>query len=333
MKSLIKKLVETAAPSGYEKKLREIIRSEIEAFVDEIRVDVMGNLIARKQAKSEGKRIMIAAHIDEIGVMVTHIDEGGFARFTNVGGVFPRNCVGGHVRFMNGVMGVIGMEREDNRQSVLPLEKMYIDSGATSRGSCQVKTGDVGVFERPFLDLGNRLVSKAMDDRIGVAVIIEALRKLEHSPYDVYFVFSAQEEVGTRGAIPAAYDIDPHLGLAVDVTLTGDTPKSIKMDVGLGKGAAIKVRDSGMLADPHIVEWMVSTAQKHNIPYQLEVLEAGSTDARSIQVSRLGVPTGALSIPARYVHTPSEMVDYQDVQAGVSLLLALLSNDYPFEYL
>jgi endoglucanase len=159
--------------------------------------------------------------------------------------------------------------------------------------------------------------------------LIEVCRQLEESPYDVYFVFSAQEEVGTRGAIPAAYGIDPHLGLAVDVTFTGDTPKSVKMDVALGKGAAIKVRDSGMLADPRVVEWMVNTAQKHRIPYQLEVLEAGSTDARSIQVSRAGVPSGCLSIPARYIHTPSEMVDLDDVQAAVNLLLALLSQDVP----
>ena len=329
MKPLIKALVETAAPSGYEKQLRELIHREIKDSVEELKVDAMGNLIARKKALPQGRRLMLAAHIDEIGIMVTHVDEDGFARFTNIGGVFPRNCVGAHVRFINGAMGVIGIEREDNRQAVPPLEKMYIDTGAANRAACPVKTGDVGVFDRPFLDLGKRLVSKAMDDRIGVVVLIETCRQLKESPYDVYFVFSAQEEVGTRGAIPAAYGIDPQLGLAVDVTHTGDTPKGIKMDVALGKGAAIKVRDSGMLADPRVVEWMADTAQKHRIPYQLEVLEAGSTDARSIQVSRAGVPSGCLSIPARYIHTPSEMVDIDDVQAAVNLLLALLSQDVP----
>lgn len=329
MKPLIKALVETAAPSGYEKQLREFIQNEIKDAVEEMRVDAMGNLIARKKVLPHGKRVMLAAHIDEIGVMVTHVDEDGFARFTNLGGVFPRNCIGAHVRFLNGALGVIGIEREDNRQAVPPLEKMFIDTGAVDRASCAVKVGDVGVFERPFLDLGKRLVSKAMDDRIGVAVLIEACRQLKASPFDVYFVFSTQEEVGTRGAIPAAYGIDPQLGLAVDVTHTGDTPKGLKMEVKLGKGAAIKVRDSGMLADPRLVEWMAATAQKHRIPYQLEVLEAGSTDARSIQVTRAGVPSGCLSIPARYIHTPSEMVDMDDVQAAVDLLLALLAGEDP----
>ncbi|RMF47111.1 MAG: M20/M25/M40 family metallo-hydrolase, partial [Anaerolineae bacterium] len=184
--------------------------------------------------------------------------------------------------------------------------------------------GDVAVFERTFLDLGERLVSKAMDDRISVAILIETLRQLEDTPHQVYFVFSTQEEIGTRGAATAAYDVNPDIGLAVDVTLSGDTPKGYKMEVHLGKGPAIKVRDGGMLADPRVVDWMVRTAEAAGIPYQREVLLGGTTDARSIQVTRAGVPAGCLSIPCRYVHTPSEMVDYRDVQQSVQLLLALL---------
>jgi len=331
MKSLIKKLVEIPAPSGYEMQIRAAVKVEIEPFVSEVKIDPLGNLIAHKDAASGGLKIMFAAHMDEIGIMVTHVDENGFIRFTNIGGVYLRTCIGGRVRFLNGTVGVIGIERTDNRSEVPPVEKMFIDIGATHRKDCPVRVGDVAAFDRPFLDMGDRLVAKAMDDRIGVVVLIETLRQLKQTPHQLYFVFSTQEEVGTRGAITAAYALEPDLGLAVDVTSTGDTPKGIKMDVSLGKGPAIKVRDTGMLSDPRVVDWMVRIAQKAHIPYQFEVLESGSTDARSIQIARAGVPSGCLSVPCRYIHTPSEMVDYSDVQNAVRLLLELLSGeDKPF---
>jgi endoglucanase len=186
--------------------------------------------------------------------------------------------------------------------------------------------GDVAAFDRPLAELGSRLVSKAMDDRIGVAVLVETLRRMGESPNRVYFVFSVQEEVGLRGATTAAYEIDPEVGIAVDVTRSGDTPKGVKMDVSLGRGPAIKVRDSGMLSDPRVVDWMVRTAAEGQIPYQLEVLEAGTTDARAIQLTRAGVPAGCLSIPCRYIHSPSEMVDFGDVENAVRLLGALVAG-------
>ena len=329
MKSLIKKLVETASPSGYEAPVRELIRAEIEPYADEIRVDPMGNLIARKG--QGGQKIMLSAHMDEIGVMVTHIDENGFIRFISLGGVSPLTCIGTRVRFLNGQAGVIHLERLDEPGKVPALEKLFIDVGATSKEQVSLRVGNAGVFEAPFLDLGDRLVSKAMDDRIAVAVLIETLRKISEdtpaSPHELYFVFSVQEEVGLRGATTAAFGVDPDLGLAVDVTRTGDTPRSIKMEVGLGKGPAIKVRDSGMLADPRVVDWMVRKAEEKKLPYQLEVLEAGTTDARAMQVSRAGVPAGCLSIPCRYIHSPSETVDYNDVQNAVNLLVELLKDD------
>jgi endoglucanase len=174
--------------------------------------------------------------------------------------------------------------------------------------------------------LGERLIAKSMDDRIGAAVMIEALRQLKNSPHQIFFVFSVQEEVGVRGATAAAFGVDPDLGLAVDVTGTGDTPKARKMEVSLGQGPAIKVRDGGMLADPRVVDWMVRTSEKLHLPYQLEILEGGSTDARAIQLTRAGVPAGCLSIPCRYVHSPSEMVDFNDVQNAVRLLVELISK-------
>jgi tetrahedral aminopeptidase len=325
MKDLIKKLVETVGPSGYEQAVRDVVRSEIEGLVDEMRVDALGNLIARKG--QGGTRVMISGHMDEIGVIVTHVDERGFARFTNIGGVYPRNCVGGRVRFLNGAQGLIYFDRMDDSSKSPALVDMYIDLGATSRENCPVKVGDLGVFDRPMIDLGNRLVSKAMDDRIAVAVMIQALKDLQSTPNEVYFVFSTQEEVGLRGATTAAFGVDPEVGLSVDVTGSGDQPRPhFRMDVSLGKGPAIKVRDGGMLSDPRVVRWMVATAEQAGLPYQMEVLEGGTTDARAIQMTKAGVPSGCLSVPSRYIHSPSEMVDYEDVQNCVKLLVALVSN-------
>jgi endoglucanase len=231
---------------------------------------------------------------------------------------------------LNGASGVIGLERSEEAAKAPTFEQMFIDLGADNKTNCPVQVGDVAAFDRPFTDLGDRLVSKALDDRIGVAVIIEALRRLASgspaTPHEVYFVFSVQEEVGVRGATTASFGLDPDVGLAVDVTDTGDTPKSRPMQVSLGKGPAIKVRDSGMLADPRIVDWMARTAEAAGLPYQLEILERGSTDARAIQLSRAGVPAGCLSVPCRYIHSPSEMVATQDVLQAVSLLVELLSH-------
>jgi len=265
--------------------------------------------------------------MDEIGVMVTHVDENGFVRFITVGGVRPHTCLGNRVLFMNGARGVIGSEKLDAPEKVATFDQLFIDVGATSRETCPVKVGDVAGFDRPFIELGSsRLVAKSMDDRICAAVMIEALRQLQHTPHELYFVFSVQEEVGLRGATTAAFGVDPELGLAVDVTGVGDTPKGIKMEVSLGKGPANKVRDSSFIADPRIVRWMVTAAERLEIPYQLEVLEAGGTDGHAMQLTRAGVPTGCLSIPTRYIHTPSEMVDYQDVQQAVRLLVELISQ-------
>jgi endoglucanase len=184
----------------------------------------------------------------------------------------------------------------------------------------------VAIFDRPFTDLGKRLVSKGMDDRIGVAVLISALQRIQSTPHKLLFVFTVQEEVGLRGATTAAYGVDPDYGIAVDVTLVGDTPRGIKMAVALGKGPTVKVRDSGLVVDPRLVHWAASTAEKAGIPYQYEVLDGGSTDAAAINLTRAGAPSICISIPTRYVHSPSEMVDVDDVENAVRLLVELLSH-------
>ena len=329
MKPLIQKLVETQGPSGYETQIRSVVRAEIEPYADDLKVDALGNLIVRKgKGAEEGIKIMLVAHIDEIGVMVTQVDANGFVRFTTLGGVRPYTCVGGRVRFLNGAAGVINMEPLDDMSRMPTFEQLYIDMGCSSSEATPVRVGDVATFDRPFLDLGGRLVAKSLDDRIGVAVMIETLRQIKATPHQLYFVFSTQEEVGVRGATTAAFGIDPDLGVAVDVTGTGDTPRrtKVRMDVSLGKGPAIKVRDGGMLADRRVVDWMVKCAEQLSLPYQMEILEGGSTDARAMQLTRAGIPAGCLSIPCRYIHSPSEMVDFADVQNAVTLLIELVSH-------
>ena len=326
MNKLIKKLVEAYGPSGFEDGMRDLIRPEIEKYVDEISVDAMGNLIALKKGDGSGLKVMIAAHMDEIGVMVSHITKEGFLRFTNIGGVYPHTLMGGRVQFANGIIGVVHCDRLTDRSKVHTLDKYFIDVGATSPEDCPVGVGDAAGFVRPFLAQGNRLTAKSMDDRIGCVVAIEALKKLEATPHDVYCVFSVQEEVGTRGAVVSANAISPDVGIALDVTLTGDVPEARPMSVDLGKGAAIKVKDSGMIAHVGLVKLMKQRADEAGIPYQLEVLEGGSTDARSIQIANAGSAAGCISIPCRYVHSPSETVDARDVAASINLLVEILSK-------
>lgn len=328
LKQLVKRLTEIDGPSGHEEHIREVIREEIKGAADEVRVDALGNLIARKKGTGAlpRKKVMLAAHMDEIGVMVTHVDEKGFLRFAPIGGVFPLTLVGQRCRFGNGVIGTFGREKKDSSSTEVKMDKLYIDVGARDAKDAPVGVGDAAGFWRDFADLGDRMIAKAMDDRIGCVILIETMRQLKKSPHDLYFVFTVQEEVGVRGATTSAYGVQPDLALAIDVTDTGDTPEATTMAVALGKGPAIKVKDSGMLAHPAVKNLLVSTAQEAKIPYQLEVLVGGSTDAMAMQVTREGVPAGVVSIPTRYVHTPSEMVDFGDVQNAVRLVLNVLSK-------
>lgn len=329
MKKLLKQLTEAFGPSGYEDNIRKLVLAEVKPLADEIKVDALGNLIARKKPSKvtkDTKKIMIAAHMDEIGIIVSHVDDNGFVRFTNIGGVFGKYVLGGRVRFLNGVQGVLGYDRFDKPNETPTLDKIYIDVGATSKKDCPVKVGDVAAFDRPFVEMGNRFVAKSMDDRVGVLVAIETLRALTSTPHDVYFVFTTQEEVGTRGAATSAFGVDPDVGIAIDVTASADTPNAMKMEMVLGKGPCVKIKDSGALSDPRVVQWMINAAEKNKIPYQREVLLFGGTDAHAMQLTRAGVPAGCLSIPTRYVHSPSEMVDLIDVQNSVKLMVAILKT-------
>ncbi len=334
MKELIKELTEAFGPSGSEEAVRELIRDRVSKHVDKVRVDPLGNLIALKKHTTKGDvephKIMLAAHMDEIGVIISYIDEKGFMRFAPVGGLLALHLVGSRVVFSDGTIGVIGREKPKDREEFPTLDKMYIDVGAPNKKQLTRKVGDVGAFVRPFVDMGQRIMAKAFDDRIGCAVLVQTLIDLKKTPHDVYAVFTVQEEVGLRGAVTSAYGVEPDAAIAVDITTTGDTPEAHPMAVSLGEGPAIKVKDRGMLAHPGVKNWMSDTAERLGLPYQLEVLEAGTTDAMAIQTSRAGVAAGVLSIPCRYAHSPSEMVDYGDVQNAVRLLVGMLSAPLTF---
>ncbi|TCO71790.1 M42 family metallopeptidase [Marinisporobacter balticus] len=323
---LLKKLTETYGPSGNEESIRHLIQEEIKDYVDEMKIDKMGNLIAIK--KGNGTKVMIASHMDEIGVIVTGIDENGFLRFANIGGVSPYISLGQRVQFADGTIGVIGMEHLEDMKK-LKLDKMYIDIGSKNKEDAMQKVtiGDVACFYRLYTTLNDAITAKALDDRIGCFIAIETLKKIKDSSNELYFVFTVQEELGLRGAKTAAFGIDPDLGIAVDVTTTGDTPKAKAMAVKLGKGPAIKIKDNSLLSHPAVKSLMINTAKDHKIPYQLEVLEFGGTDSGAIHVTRSGVPSGVLSIPCRYVHSPSEMVSKDDVENAIILLTKILERD------
>jgi putative aminopeptidase FrvX len=326
MEELVKRLVEAYGPSGFEDAVRGIIRAEIERYADDIVVDAMGNLIAQRKGDGSGLKVMLAAHMDEIGVMVTHVTEKGFLRFTNIGGVRAQTLMGARVAFSDGTVGVVYSEKLETGTKLHPLSKHYIDVGASNRDECAIEIGQAANFVRPFVVQGTRLIAKSMDDRIGCAIVIEVMKRLEGSPHDLHFVFSVQEEVGTRGAQAAANALNPDVGLAIDITKTGDTLNSEIMAVELGGGPAIKVKDLGMISHAGLVRHMRSVAKEGGIPHQLEVLERGSTDARSMQIAGSGCAASCISVPCRYAHSQSEVVDAADVENSVQLLLEVISR-------
>lgn len=324
-------LTQTFGPSGYEDTIRDRINEMVASLVDggsidEVRTDPLGSLVGYRKGTGGGKKLMLAAHMDEIGLMVTHVEEEGFVRFTSIGGLRPMNCVGARAQFANGITGPITVERRDDYGTTPSLRHLYLDVGADSRESSPVRVGDTAVFVGPLVHQGSRVISKAMDDRIGCYVLLEVMRRLEKPTYDVFFAFTTQEEITLSGARTSAYRIDPDLAISVDVTSTGDTPKALPMDVALGKGPAIKVKDGGMIAHPQVRDLLVDAAERAGAPYQMEILLGGTTDAAAMQLVRAGVPSGCLSIPCRYVHSTAEMVDENDVENAVEVFLSLLSS-------
>ncbi len=320
---LLKKLTQANSPSGNENEIRDIIKEYAHAFCDDIRVDALGNLIVHK--KGNGKKIMLCAHMDEIGIIVTYIEKTGYLRFAQVGGLYTKQLVGRRVKFSNGTVGVISLEAKEKEPTI---EHMFIDIGAKNADEAEkfVNIGDTASFCGELVQIGDRVISKALDNRIGCYVLLRALEQCDNCENDLYFVFSVQEEVGLRGAKTAGFGVMPELAVAVDVTDTGDTPESGVMAVELGGGAAIKVMDRSCMCDVGIRTNLLSIANKNNIPYQLEIMNDGGTDAGAIHLTASGVPTGGISIPARYIHSPSEICDMKDVKACIDLTVLFCKN-------
>lgn len=324
---LLKKLANAFSPSGNEEKVREIIIDEIKDYVDEINIDVLGNVIARK--KGSGKKVMISGHMDQIGLMVIDIDEKGFLRFTNIGGISPFLSINQRVIFENGIVGIISNEDLDDKNK-LKLDNLYIDIGAKDKKDAEEKItiGDTCVYISNFYEDDKKVTCGALDDRVGCFVMIEALKQLEKTNHDLFFTFTVQEELGLRGAKTASYKINPDIGIAVDVTLTGDTPKAKRLAVSLGQGTAIKIMDKSIIVHPKIKNIMIDSAKVNNIKYQLEILEYGGTDSGSIYLNREGVPSGVISIPTRYIHSSNETVYKEDVLNSIRLLKEVLKNKF-----
>lgn len=330
METLAKRLIEAFGVSGYEDEIRGVIREEVAPYVQEIRVDALGNLIALRKGTGGGKRVMLAAHMDQIGLMVTHVDEKGFMRFAPLGGIFAPASWGAQVRFADGTVATVGLEgRFDWRHEVPSLRDMFLDVGATGKDQVKQKVGDVAAFWPGFVAQGDAWFSPNLDDRAGCIALVQLLKDLQgvEIAHDIYAVFTTQEEVGPRGAATSAYAIEPDLAIALDVTDTGDVPYATPaMEVYLGRGPAIKVQDSGMISHPGLNRLLIAAAEAEGIPYQREVLQGGTTDAYAIQVARAGVPATAISFPSRHIHTPSQIVDRRDVAGAVRLLAAFLSR-------
>ncbi len=322
MINLMKKYTAPFSVTGNEHKLAEIIKADIAPYVDSVSEDAMGNLIAFKKGEDSSKKTMFAAHMDEIGFVVTYIEENGFIRVAPVGGINPVASSYGEVVFENGVKGVLGIDA-GTPFSDISVKKMFVDIGAKNKKECEKKVS-IGTYlsltQRMVRLANGRFAAKAFDDRIACAVLVKAAMEAKTAKYDTYYVFTVQEEVGCRGSKAAANFIMPTYGIACDVTPAYDVPGANGGTVAIGKGAAIKIKDSSVICSQLIVDELTKLAEDAGIKYQYEVLTAGGTDTSSMQVAGSGCYAGCVSIPLRNTHTPIETLDKADLDACVQLI-------------
>jgi putative aminopeptidase FrvX len=335
---LLSTLCELPGAPGFEKKVRDYVMDQIKDFVDEIEVDAMGNVIAIKRSSVQNaKKTMLAAHMDEIGFMVTHIDDKGFVRFHTLGGFDPKTLTAQRV-IIHGredVVGVMGSKpihvmKPEERNKPVKLEDFFIDTGRSVEEMKElVAVGDPITRERQLIEMGECINCKSLDNRISVYVLMEVLRQLKQPDVDVYAVFTVQEEVGIRGAQVAAHQINPDFGIGIDTTIAFDLPGAQPHEqvTELGKGAAIKIMDASTICDPRIVQFFKQVADESGINWQPEVLTAGGTDTAGVQrTGKNGSIAGAISIPTRHLHQVIEMVHKEDVIAAIQLLTTSLEK-------
>jgi endoglucanase len=343
--ALLKQICELPGAPGFEKKIRDFILSEVKDLVDELKVDNLGNVIAVRKGKRnpENKRVMVAAHMDEIGFIVTHIDENGFLRFHPLGGFDPKTLTAQRVlvhgkKDLIGVMGSkpIHVMTTEEKTKLPKLTDYFIDLGMDkAEVEKWVQVGDPITRERELVEMGNCVNCKSIDNRIAVFILLETLRELESPAYDVYATFTVQEEVGLRGAQVSAHHINPDFGIALDTTIAFDLPGAAAHEkiTELGKGTAIKIMDASAICDYRMVQFMKETASKNGIPFQTEILTAGGTDTAGVQrMGKQGAIAGAISIPTRHLHQVIEMANKADVAGSIRLLRACLEEMDAFDW-
>jgi len=323
--NLLKELCAVYGPSGSENRVADFILNEIKDYVDDCEIDALGNLVAHK--KGPGKKMMLAGHMDQLGLLVIDITKEGFIYFTTIGGNRPANLKTQRVIFGNGTMGAVDCERLEDKQE-MTFERMYIDIGAKGREDAEkrVSIGDVAVFAAPPVDDGSVVITPALDDRVGCFIMMEALKQIKNPAFDIYAVFTVQEELGLRGARTSAFSVDPDYGLAFDVTFAYDTPKARKLPSKMFGGAAIKLKDSSLICHPVMIKHMENCAKEAGVKYQYEILEGGGTDSGAIHISRGGVPSGVMSVASRGIHSASEMCAISDVGDCVALTVKILET-------
>lgn len=329
--------------SGFEGSIRELVQEELKPCVDDIRIDAMGNIIAVK--KGGKPSVMVAAHMDEIGLMCKYIDDKGFIRFVKIGGWFDQALHSQRVVVhgeKGGIYGVIGAKpphviKEEERKKLIKAEDMFVDIGAKSREEAEalgVRVGTPITLDRELRSLAGGLVTgKAFDDRAGVCVMIQVMKRLSELDVNatVYAVGTVQEEVGLKGARTSAFDLSPDVAIATDVTIPGDHPGIEKKDaaIEMGGGTVITVVDAagrGLITHPKVLQWLEETAKQQGISYQLDVADGGTTDGTAIHLTKSGIPTGVVSVPARYIHSPVETLSLRDLQASVDLITQAVKN-------
>ncbi|MCX8497422.1 MAG: M42 family metallopeptidase [Akkermansiaceae bacterium] len=335
--ALLTRICEAPGAPGFEKEIRKLVLTELEGLADDIRVDNMGNVVALKKGKSSAKKTMVAAHMDEIGFIVTHIDDQGFVRFNPVGGFDPKTLTSQRViihgrKDLMGVMGSkpVHLMSPEERNKVVKITDYFIDTGLPQKEVIKVvAVGDFVTRHSPLIELGDCVNVKSLDNRASVFVLIETLRALKKSKrkpaYDFYAVFTVQEEVGLRGAQASAIQIQPDFGFGLDTTIAYDVPGSSPQErcTSLGGGAAIKLMDSSVICDYRMVAFMKATAKRRKIKWQPEILSGGGTDTASLQrMVAGGSITGAVSIPTRHIHQTIESCHKEDLAACINLLAA-----------
>lgn len=336
---LLATISEMAGAPGFENRIRNFIKEQVTPYVDEVSIDAMGNLIALKKGKDSSQRAMVAAHLDEIGFIVTGVDDNGFVRFHVLGGFDPKTLTAQRVivhgkKDLVGVMGSkpIHVMTPEERGKSLKTTDFFIDMGMSKEEVEKVvEIGNPITRQRELIEMGDCVNGKSLDNRVSVFILLETLRELKDKevPYDVYGVFTVQEEIGIRGATVAGHHIEPHYSFGLDTTIAFDVPGSHKHEqiTKMGDGTAIKIMDGSTVCDTRMVRYMKQTADSNKIKWQPEILTAGGTDTAGMQrMAKYGTIAGAISIPTRHIHQVIEMCNKEDVRLSIDLLKACLSE-------